>query len=127
MNKKEMAEKIERLEKLFDDVTSQLGNALSESYEIKEQVNCAEDYGHVYVFTEKVCARTGLETFGRSPLADLMTHGTAVTRVEPIYEYRHKCSRCGRVVDYTWDELTVKERHALETLGIVESKEGDEK
>ena len=71
--------------------------------QLQREVNCAEDYGHEYVFVVKVAnPRYGC-------LSD-----------SPLYLYRYKCSRCGRTVDCTWDELTVKEHHALETLGIAE-------
>ena len=111
MNKKEMEKAIEALEELVAKHSNCIGNYYTKQSELENQVNCAEDYGHDYVFVERKSHIVGG--------LDMRTGGT-FSRKEYEDAYTYKCSRCNRTVDYTWDELTIKDRNALKTLGIVE-------
>lgn len=100
MKKKKMARKIEWLE----EACRRLGR----------EVDCAEDYGHDYEFVGEDSGFTAIIlTPARNSWMGFGDNGRGCA------EFTYKCSRCGRTVNYTWDELSTKEKNALETLGVV--------
>jgi hypothetical protein len=117
--KKKLLRAIDAVEELAVEMRQDYSKVTNEVGRLQKELDCAEDYGHEYVFVEKAADGTKIETYGRSPLRDLMVYGTSMMNVDVEYCYRYKCSRCGRTVDYTWDELSTKEKNALKTLGVV--------
>jgi hypothetical protein len=101
---------------MIDKAVLELAEASAKDItQLKRELDCAEDYGHEYVFVEKNEGLTMAKLIG---VRDCMRSGR-LNEYDPDdhASFTYKCTRCGRTVDYTWDELTVKERNALETLG----------
>lgn len=97
MRMKQMVVRLERLE-------SKLEAADKKSEELTKQINCAEDYGHEYVFDERIGIWFGSDCPVRHEL------------------FRYKCFRCGRIVHFNWDELTVKERNVFTAIEALKGK-----
>jgi hypothetical protein len=120
MRKKEMAAKIEELEASALATKKMLKSQIDLVKEWHEylgrQVNCAEDYGHEYVFASARNDGSGRYGDYSYNYQDCIKHGFYPN----IFTY--KCSRCGRTVDYKWDELSTKEKNALKTLGVVKGE-----
>jgi hypothetical protein len=110
MRKKEINKLLGELERACYSI---VGMA-NENAQLRKEVDCAEDYGHEYVFEEKSDDLTVSKIY---MVRDAM-NGVKYKELD-YAEFTYKCSRCGRTVDYTWDELSTKEKNALKTLGVV--------
>ena len=113
--KKKLLRAMDAVEGLAEAMREDYSQVTNEVGRLQRELDCAEDYGHEYVFVGK----SDKLTVAKIMAVRDFYRGNKIVDCASYDEFTYKCSRCGRTVDYTWDELSTKEKNALKTLGVV--------